>query len=1286
MRYNLFHNQLTWLLCLSFLLFTHFAFAQANNGWDNIKKNDFVEAKQTFQAALAENPNDKEALYGLIFIAEVTENDDNYQKYITALINQNWDEYEYLLFGHVFEDLKRPEDLLTKDLSNRAKASAYFEIADSLFYHREKAEAFEVMNNFISDYNWSIIGPFKNVAGSGHIKEYSIEKDDYDTAKVYKNHVDNDLKWLSRILRYPNGTVDFDLLPNSDYRSSSIFYANTFLTIPTERTIQLRIARSSPMKIWLDDNLVFDNNNNIAKNWDSEIVALKISKGEHRLLVKISEFPAGYDVGNFNLHYYENSFQSSGSRYNYGGFAAGDYDIYGSSESFSLRITDTNGKVQSDITSDFEGSSSPTTYETTLTEKTVINHFQNRLNQNPENWSNYYLLCKAYMKFDNSEDGEELFATYSKSHETNVYFNYLIAKMYASNGKGERGEKLVSILDKTKTPIYKILNKAFQKLDIEDDEEEYLAALYELLEVSPSNMSITHSIIDFYATKGKLEEKRQFIKGFIKDFPKYEADLEPYLGDDSYQPSSYKPMSDKEKEKNYKKALKRLKSTYSAYNYNLAIRYLKNQENEKVNKILEYYGEIIQMEPYRLGYLKEKGEYLFEKERYDEALATYEQVLQFSPYDSEAYETLGNIYHEKKDKEKALIYYKIAKKIDGGGGYGYGSSLDEKIEKIETPEKFDDLFSTPSFEDALKDDSWKNELAEEESVILLHTVEAQLNEENYLEIDQKVLVKILTDAGAKAWTEANFSMFGRINYVRIIKPDGREITPERSGSYVVFKDLEAADFIQLEGSYGADLSGELGDELFFTLPLNHDAIIYKSKVELMVPEGKFIQFRCNRVNCEYAKRSEKGKDIYTWNNSKVEKFENEAAVLDNYDMYAWIMMSSLSDWTTVSDWYLDKTYRRLEPNYEVRAITDSIVTEEMTDKEKTIAIYNYITKEINYSFVSFLNSNFIPKRPGATCSAKIGDCKDVASLMISMLRHVGIESYYVLVKTRNFTANEPVPSMWFDHVIVGYVLDGKMQYMDLTTDFYPYYAVHEGDSDAWALLIKKGSDTAFHLPNDHLDPNKSLFDVEVDAKFNLDRSVNLDVKTASTGVVGGSLRERLHGMTEEERRRFISQNFGESTFENLKIVNYDFGKLEGITESLESEFTFKSDKYLDKISRFYVFEIPYMKATDRFSELLTEKRYNNLDLHQIMDIYPTVQTVNIEMPNGYRVSEIPESIIMNNAFFDYEVRYEQTANGMKIYRKLYFKDRLVKIEDYTEFKKLYLEMVEADGLKLAMEK
>lgn len=1256
-------------LILAIFLSTHL---KANNGWDDIRANDFITAKASFKTTLEKNPNDTEALYGLIFLAEITNDFDSYEKYITALINQGWDEQEFLLFGHVHDDLDRPEDLLTKKLSNRAKADAYFAIADSLFYHRRKADAFKVLNNFVGDYNWSVIGPFKNTSGSGHIKSYPIEKDSYDGQKVYKNHKDSKLQWLKRELRYPDGEVDFSLLPSAGYRSSSVYYANTFLNIPSDRTIQLRIARSAPMKIWLDGDLVFDNNNNIAENWDSEIIELAIKKGEHRLMVKVSEFPVGYESGNFSLYYHENYFSRRG---------------YGRGQTFSIRITDADGKVQSDINSAFEGTFSPTTYDAKLTNKTVIKHFKNRLEKSPEAWSNYYLLCKAYMKFDNSEDGEELFAKYLEQYENKVYFKYLMAKMYTSNGKSERGEKLLSGLDKSKTPIFKIEYKEFQKLDKEDDEEEYLAALYGLLKISPSNMDIVEEVIDYYAEKGKSEEKRKFINDFVKKFPKYKEDLEPYLEDDSYRPNSRKRMTDKEREKDYKKALKELKSYYSTYDYNQVISYLQNQENEKESKIIGYYDEMIAMEPYDLDYLEEKADYLFEKEKYDAAIKTLNKYLEVTPYDSDIYETIGDIYHEKKDKKKALEYYKIALDLDGGGGWSYGGDdLEEKIKKIEEPEKFDDLFSTPSFEEALKDDGWKTKFADEEAVILLHTVEAYLNEENYFEIDQKVLLKIQTDAGAKYWTEMNFGMFGRLNYIRVIKPDGRETTPDRNGSQVVFKDLEAGDLIQLEGSYGTNASGELGKELFFTLPLNHDAVIYKSKVELMVSEGKYLQYRCNRINCDYEKRTEKGKDIYTWENTAIPKYEREAAILDGYDTYAWIMMSSLEDWSTVSDWYLDKTYRRLEPNYEVRAITDRIVTKDMTDKEKIVTIYNYITKEITYSFVSFLNSNFIPKRPGATCSAKIGDCKDVASLMISMLRHVGIESYYVLVKTRNFTAHEPVPSMWFDHVIVGYMYEGKMQYMDLTTDFYPYYTVHEGDSDAWALLIKEETNQAFRLPNDHLDAHKSLFDVKVNAKFDLDRSVNLTVNTESKGVVGGYLRERLDGMTDEEERRFISQNFGESVFEDLKIIGYDFGDLKEITNALTSEFTFKSDKYLDKISRFYVFEVPYMKAVSRLSELSPEVRHNNLDLHQIMDIYPSVQVVNIDMPDGYRVSEVPQNVTMNNKFFDYEVKYESTPKGMKVYRKLYFKDRLVKMEDYAEFKELYLQMAESDGLKLAMER
>ncbi|NJN78135.1 MAG: hypothetical protein HC803_07205 [Saprospiraceae bacterium] len=113
--------------------------------------------------------------------------------------------------------------MLSKNLSNRAKASAYFEIADSLFHYRRKADSFKILRDFIGDYNWSVIGPFKNVSGSGHIKNHPIETEKYDETKIYENAANSELKWTKRELRYPDGSVDFDLLPSNSYRNSNVF-------------------------------------------------------------------------------------------------------------------------------------------------------------------------------------------------------------------------------------------------------------------------------------------------------------------------------------------------------------------------------------------------------------------------------------------------------------------------------------------------------------------------------------------------------------------------------------------------------------------------------------------------------------------------------------------------------------------------------------------------------------------------------------------------------------------------------------------------------------------------------------------------------------------------------------------------------------------------------------------------------------------------------------------------------------------------------------------------------
>ena len=59
-----------------------------------------------------------------------------------------------------------------------------------------------------------------------------------------------------------------------------------FFESENSENIQLRISRKYPIKVWLDGQLIFSNNEVIRYEWDGEIVNLELGAGEHELLIK----------------------------------------------------------------------------------------------------------------------------------------------------------------------------------------------------------------------------------------------------------------------------------------------------------------------------------------------------------------------------------------------------------------------------------------------------------------------------------------------------------------------------------------------------------------------------------------------------------------------------------------------------------------------------------------------------------------------------------------------------------------------------------------------------------------------------------------------------------------------------------------------------------------------------------------------------------------------------------------------------------------------------------------
>ncbi|MEW6467523.1 MAG: transglutaminase domain-containing protein [Bacteroidota bacterium] len=1292
------------LLIVPFLLLS--AVASAENGWDHIRRNDFKSAREAFLDALEKDSLDLSSLKGMIFLSETSGDDLSYNRYIYRLIANYWDENYFFLFDDEF-GMAPSRILEQKKLSLRAKIDAQLIEADKLYYKRQFSDANKIYRKTLGNYQWSVIGPFKNLGGSGHIEEFPVETEPYDESKKYTDEDGKEYVWVNPPFRDGSDAVHF-----SDYVSawgSSVCYASTFITVPQDRTIYIRLARKEPVKLWLDNDLVYENRERTSFEWDNEVIEVKVKAGTHRLLIKISDAASGegllgygYDYGYYSpitseYDMYEEYYASllKGGSYGFSG-----RNSYYNQADFGLRITDAEGSLYEDIVSTTDRKYAAPDYTPSVTSFFVLNYFKDLVKKQPDDLFNYFALQKAYRKYYMPSENEEFFVKFNRKHPGLVVSKYLAFDAYIFNGKKEMAYEVLSGIDHAQTPIFDILYQKLQEIDKVNDEDKYLDALDNLSKISPSNMKIIKRFIEYYEKKDLMEKKQEYVKQKIKDFPQYRYFLNDELKKD---------LAEKKKEKkeyqaydenySYRKGLRKAKKSINRYffssDYEQLISHYKSKDD--FSKVISLYDELIGIQPYKTQYYYSKAKYLFEEEKYDATIGVLNQALKLKPLTSSYYELIGDCYYEKKDKEKALEYYKQAKKLSGSSGsgmfsmFGYyglgGAGIDFKIEKIEGQKQLKKLFVTPGFDSILNSAEWKVKYKDEDAVVLQYTKDMVFTADGEIEIYQKIMVKILTDVGTKKWIEYDFGFMGDIKASKVIKKNGAEVLPDGYGGYKVFSNLEPGDIIQMEGvSFTKTGASPLGNEFYSTTYMNFEDPVYYAKFEVAVPEGKYLGYTCHKVEDVMKKHSGKGYDFYRWEYKDIPKVAFEEAEIDKLDKWSSIMISTMPDWSKVVKWYQRKTYRKLEATYEVKEALDSIIKPGMSDRDKVEAIYNYLTREIKYSFVPFLQSGYVPKDPGQTVCSRIGDCKDVATLMITMLREVGIESYYVLVKTNDYNHQKSLPSLYFNHAIAAYYLDGKVNFLDMTTDFYPYYILPSMDANAWALLIKDGETQLLQLPKDNVDSVKNKAEISVTARLKGDRSIDMKVGAVYRGAMGGDIREELTLSNKDEQKNFILQMLGEGIFGNPSLSDYQFDNLEEISLPLTSAYSLSAQNYSDRVASMLVFRVPYMMPVNTNPAIVTDTRANSLDVSELVTVEPTLQKITLIFPEGYELLEMPKDISIESKYGVYRVTFKKTGDGLYIEKFQSFNTSVIDVKEYNAFKEYYQKLFDIDSTKIAIKK
>ncbi len=422
---------------------------------------------------------------------------------------------------------------------------------------------------------------------------------------------------------------------------------------------------------------------------------------------------------------------------------------------------------------------------------------------------------------------------------------------------------------------------------------------------------------------------------------------------------------------------------------------------------------------------------------------------------------------------------------------------------------------------------------------------------------------------------------------------------------------------------------------------------------------------------------------YTWELENIESVKSESytpALTEYGDV---LFVSSLPDWNFVASWYNDLTAGKVKMEFEARQLLKELFPEgvELSNKEKVIKIYNYIVNNIRYSSISFRQSSYVPQDPTKTLNTRLGDCKDLSLLFVTLCREIGLKAELVLNNTRNNGKNDlPLPSISFNHCIAKVTIDEEDYFVELTSDKLPFGALTGSLFESFILVINEHNDAPRYLNPETRKLNTINRDITV--HFENGQMV-VKRKNYKTGKYAESIRDSYRDLGENRRAKEITEAISDD-FENyLSIEHLEFRNLDTITDTVFYDYSFKLNNPYNKVGSLYLFKLPWANEFEQLNFLSNAERKYPISIWKFDEINRTIENMVVTIPADKKLFEMPESQTIDSKYATYTIEFNKKGNKLFIEKTVKYKTGYVPVDEYEAFRSFYQKIIESDKQQIA---
>ncbi len=375
---------------------------------------------------------------------------------------------------------------------------------------------------------------------------------------------------------------------------------------------------------------------------------------------------------------------------------------------------------------------------------------------------------------------------------------------------------------------------------------------------------------------------------------------------------------------------------------------------------------------------------------------------------------------------------------------------------------------------------------------------------------------------------------------------------------------------------------------------------------------------------------------------------------------AYLHVSTYRDWAAVGRWYWGLVRDQLVADDRLRAVVREVTRGLTDDRSKVRAIYNWVIAHTRYVALEFGIHGFKPYLVPQICARGFGDCKDKASVIVTMLREAGVDASLVLLRTRanGNIATEPASLAVFDHAIA-YVpsldlfLDGTAQHSGV--DELP-----GGDQGVMALVVNnRGEARLVETPVYTPDRNRTTATAEVTLRS--DGGASLSVRQELRGPNAAGARNLLEAQATRVER--IEDDLRE-LLPGVRVTSVRAEGLDDVERPVQLSYeatvptigTRQGDTVL-------LYGASPVQLTRRFATRSTRAHDLVLGVPSMVD-----ETRTIRLPAGASVLEVPPPVRLEGPFGRFEYSITQQGGGLLVRRVTVLTRDRVHPDEYGAFR------------------